>query len=94
MKGPCMCGALDCRVCGPLQGSTRCGACGRLACDEHEERVCGGCGEVVTEVATNGDSLCCDENVTVCEPDAEEYEPEVEDHHDWSERMADREADR
>lgn len=31
MKEPCMCGAIDCRICGPLQGY-------RIDYDEPEER--------------------------------------------------------
>lgn len=39
--GPCMCGDLCCRSCGPAQGNTRCPVCGVWASDggcENPER--------------------------------------------------------
>ena len=37
MKEPCMCGAPDCRQCGPLQGYFPCPHCKRMDCPDHEE---------------------------------------------------------
>lgn len=39
MKGPCMCGAIDCTSCGPAQGYHPCEACGgyRGDCGHYDE---------------------------------------------------------
>lgn len=38
MKGPCMCGAIDCKSCGPAQGYRPCEACGAYGGDcEHTD---------------------------------------------------------
>jgi len=34
---PCLCGAADCRFCGPLQGSTKCEAHGKYECGRCED---------------------------------------------------------
>jgi len=70
-----------------LPRAAKCNTCGRRACDEHDVLVCAGCGEVVTERAENGDSLCCAENVSVEPQDSEPDEP------DWD-AMRDAQEDR
>ena len=39
MKGPCMCGAIDCKSCGPAQGYRPCEACGEYGggCEHTDE---------------------------------------------------------
>lgn len=39
MKGPCMCGAIDCKSCGPAQGYRPCPACGEYGniCEHTDE---------------------------------------------------------
>jgi hypothetical protein len=46
MREPCMCGAPDCRVCGPLQGYHPCPHCKRMDCEDHEA-----CGDAKAEAA-------------------------------------------
>lgn len=94
-SGPCMCGALDCNSCGPLQGSFKCSECGRLACDEHfPKKMCGGCGEENPKVLENGDSECCNENIYELDDDGEGTYADGPDPDDEMDRANDRAEDR
>lgn len=82
MSGPCMCGGLDCKSCGPLQGSTECGTCGRLACDEHVERFCSECDAVdpkMRRVKGVRRTTCCEARVEVRQQDDGPYERDADE---------------
>ena len=85
MSGPCLCGALDCRSCGPLQGSVPCGVCGVLACDAHVEQVCSRCGAVdprTVRVRGLRRSACCEARVELRQT-GDGYEPDEPDSDAW-----------
>lgn len=37
MFGSCWCGAVDCSICGPMQGYSQCDVCLQYECEDEEE---------------------------------------------------------